>query len=149
MTDGGRYVLCSSSPLNHAKMLASLTALYGGREIVLFGNNPDMISSLESVPLYIRREGFDLWSICRCSFVLRFRSGTKHTHSHRRASLPTRNWAARGGDGSASSGGIGDPLWGCTHKLGSIGPSAELAEEKSLRACPRSEPREGLGGDEA
>lgn len=59
MADCARYVLWGSA--GHAKVLASLIALRGGKVVALFDNNPDAVSVLPGVPLYIGKEGFERW----------------------------------------------------------------------------------------
>lgn len=56
---GQRYVLWGSA--GHAKVLASLIALSGGRVIALF-DNCDVPPAIEDVPLYIGEAGFKLWA---------------------------------------------------------------------------------------
>lgn len=56
---GRRYVLWGSS--GHAKVLASLIALSGGRVIALFDNS-DVAPAIADVPLYIGEAGFKLWA---------------------------------------------------------------------------------------
>lgn len=53
------YVLWGSA--GHAKVLASLIALCGGRVVALFDSNPDAVSVLPGVSLYIGKEGFARW----------------------------------------------------------------------------------------
>lgn len=53
------YVLWGSA--GHAKVLASLIALRGGKVVALFDNSPDAVSVLPGVPLYVGREGFAGW----------------------------------------------------------------------------------------
>lgn len=60
MTESVRYVLWGSA--GHAKVLASLIALRGGRVVALFDNNPQAASVLAGVPLYIGKDGFANWS---------------------------------------------------------------------------------------
>ena len=59
MTDGLNYVLWGSA--GHAKVLASIIALRGGRVVALFDNNPDAISALAGVPLFVGKNGFARW----------------------------------------------------------------------------------------
>jgi len=42
----------------HAKVLADLIALRGGRVVVLFDNNPQAVSCLSGLPLFLRQAGF-------------------------------------------------------------------------------------------
>jgi sugar O-acyltransferase (sialic acid O-acetyltransferase NeuD family) len=53
------FVLWGSA--GHAKVLASLIALRGGRVVALFDNNTTMASALSGVPLFHGIDGFDLW----------------------------------------------------------------------------------------
>ena len=57
MTDG-RYVLWGSA--GHARVLASLIALRGGRVVATFDNSP-AAAALPGVPLYVGEEGFARW----------------------------------------------------------------------------------------
>ena len=59
MTDCVRYVLWGSA--GHAKVLASLIALRGWRVVALFDNDPQAVSALPGVPLFIGEEGFVRW----------------------------------------------------------------------------------------
>lgn len=59
MDDSARYVLWGSA--GHAKVLASLIALRGGKVVALFDNSPDAVSVLPGVPLYLGKEGFARW----------------------------------------------------------------------------------------
>ena len=59
MIEGARYVLWGSS--GHAKVLASIIALCGGKVVALFDNNPNVVSALPGVPLYIGSDGFTSW----------------------------------------------------------------------------------------
>lgn len=59
MGDSARYVLWGSA--GHAKVLASLIASSGGKVVALFDNNPDAVSVLQGVPLYVGKEGFLRW----------------------------------------------------------------------------------------
>jgi sugar O-acyltransferase (sialic acid O-acetyltransferase NeuD family) len=59
MDDSARYVLWGSA--GHAKVLASLIALRGGKVVALFDNNSDAVSVLDGVPLYVGKEGFVRW----------------------------------------------------------------------------------------
>lgn len=45
----------------HAKVLASLIALHGGRVVALFDNNYEATPVLPNVPLYIGENGFKQW----------------------------------------------------------------------------------------
>ena len=60
MADGMSYVLWGSA--GHAKVLASLIALRGGRVIALFDNNPNAKSSIEGVPLVGGHDNFVTWA---------------------------------------------------------------------------------------
>lgn len=60
MSKGVRYVLWGSA--GHAKVLASVIALCGGRVVALFDNNSQAVSVLAGVPLYIGTEGLNRWS---------------------------------------------------------------------------------------
>lgn len=59
MTEPVRYILWGSA--GHAKVLASLIALRGGRVVALFDNDPQAVSALPGVPLFIGKEGFVRW----------------------------------------------------------------------------------------
>lgn len=59
MAECARYVLWGSA--GHAKVLASLITLHGGRVVALFDNNPQAVSVLPGVPLYIGKDGFARW----------------------------------------------------------------------------------------
>lgn len=59
MAECARYVLWGSS--GHAKVLASLIALHGGKVVALFDNSPNAVSVVPGVPLYIAKEGFARW----------------------------------------------------------------------------------------
>lgn len=59
MFEGQRYVLWGSA--GHAKVLASLIALHGGRVVALFDNDPQASSILAGVPLYIGMDEFARW----------------------------------------------------------------------------------------
>jgi sugar O-acyltransferase (sialic acid O-acetyltransferase NeuD family) len=59
MDDCARYVLWGSA--GHAKVLASLIALRGGKVVALFDSNLDAVSVLPGVPLYIGKVGFVRW----------------------------------------------------------------------------------------
>lgn len=59
MIEGQRYVLWGSA--GHAKVLASLIALRGGRVVALFDNDPQASSILAGVPLYIGKDEFARW----------------------------------------------------------------------------------------
>lgn len=59
MVECARYVLWGSA--GHAKVLAGLIALRGGRVVVLFDNNPQATSVLAGVPLYIGKDEFARW----------------------------------------------------------------------------------------
>jgi len=53
------YVIWGSA--GHAKVLAELIALLGGRVVALFDNDLNAKSALEGTPLYIGQEGFFRW----------------------------------------------------------------------------------------
>lgn len=57
--DHVRYVLWGSA--GHAKVLAGIIAMRGGRVIALFDNNDRVESVLPGVPLYYGAEGFSRW----------------------------------------------------------------------------------------
>lgn len=57
--DGRRYVLWGSA--GHAKVLASLISLTGGRVIALF-DNCEVPTAIEGVPLYLGETGFARWA---------------------------------------------------------------------------------------
>jgi sugar O-acyltransferase (sialic acid O-acetyltransferase NeuD family) len=59
MTENLRYVLWGSA--GHAKVLASIIALRGGRVVALFDNSPQAASVLEGVSLYIGKDEFARW----------------------------------------------------------------------------------------
>lgn len=59
MAECARYVLWGSA--GHAKVLSSLIALRGGKVVALFDNNPNAVSVLPGVPLYIGKDGFTRW----------------------------------------------------------------------------------------
>lgn len=59
MLECARYVLWGSS--GHAKVLASLIALRGGKVVALFDNNPNTVSVVPGVPLYIGNGNFTRW----------------------------------------------------------------------------------------
>ena len=59
MAECARYVLWGSA--GHAKVLASLIALRGGKVVALFDNNPNAVSVLPGVPLHIGKDGFTRW----------------------------------------------------------------------------------------
>ncbi len=59
MLECARYVLWGSS--GHAKVLASLIALRGGKVVALFDNNPNAVSVVPGVPLYIGKDSFTRW----------------------------------------------------------------------------------------
>lgn len=54
-----RYVLWGSA--GHAKVLSSLIGELGGRVVALFDNNPQAVSALPGVPLYIGEVGLRAW----------------------------------------------------------------------------------------
>lgn len=60
MGEGPRYVLWGSG--GHAKVLANLIAIHGGKVVALFDNNPDAASVLAGVPLHIGKTGFISWA---------------------------------------------------------------------------------------
>lgn len=53
------YVLWGSA--GHAKVLASMISLSGGRVVAIFDNNPQAVSSLPGIPLFIGLDGFVQW----------------------------------------------------------------------------------------
>lgn len=59
MTECVRYILWGSA--GHAKVLASLIALRGGRVVALFDNDPQAASVLPGVPLFVGEEGLARW----------------------------------------------------------------------------------------
>ncbi|MGR8979427.1 MAG: NeuD/PglB/VioB family sugar acetyltransferase [Gammaproteobacteria bacterium] len=59
-----RYVLWGSS--GHAKVLADIIALRGGKVIALFDNDPKAVSVIPGVPLYIGMGGFLHWREVDC-----------------------------------------------------------------------------------
>src|ERR1035441_7636069 len=59
MPEWQRFVLWGSA--GHAKVLASLIALRGGRVVALFDNDPQSTSVLAGVPLIIGEEAFVRW----------------------------------------------------------------------------------------
>ena len=59
MTESIRYVLWGSA--GHARVLASIIALHGGRVAALFDNSPQAASVLAGVPLYHGRDEFTRW----------------------------------------------------------------------------------------
>ncbi len=66
MTESKRYVLWGSA--GHAKVLASIIKNYKCEIAALFDNNPNALSSLNDVPLFIGKEGFLTW-LGGCSSV--------------------------------------------------------------------------------
>lgn len=54
------YVIWGSA--GHAKVLASLIYLKGGRIVALFDNNPNVSPALKDIPLYIGVEGLKSWT---------------------------------------------------------------------------------------
>lgn len=54
-----RFVLWGSA--GHAKVLADLIALRGGRVVALFDNSPEAASCLSGVPVYVGRSGLQQW----------------------------------------------------------------------------------------
>jgi sugar O-acyltransferase (sialic acid O-acetyltransferase NeuD family) len=59
MAEQRRYVLWGSA--GHAKVLAEIIALAGGRVIALFDNAPQAVSALPGVPLFTGEAGFMHW----------------------------------------------------------------------------------------
>jgi sugar O-acyltransferase (sialic acid O-acetyltransferase NeuD family) len=59
MTDCTRYVLWGSA--GHAKVLAEIIALRGGRVLALFDNR-EVASCLPGIPFYLGEAGFSLWA---------------------------------------------------------------------------------------
>jgi sugar O-acyltransferase (sialic acid O-acetyltransferase NeuD family) len=59
MADVPRYILWGSA--GHAKVLAALITLRGGKVVALFDNNPGVGTALDGVPLYIGEEGLARW----------------------------------------------------------------------------------------
>jgi sugar O-acyltransferase (sialic acid O-acetyltransferase NeuD family) len=59
MTDNAPYILWGSA--GHAKVLAGMIALQGGRVVALFDNNPQAVSALPGVPLFIGKDHFLRW----------------------------------------------------------------------------------------
>ena len=59
MSESARYALWGSA--GHAKVLAGIVALRGGRVVALFDNNPKAVSVLAGVPLYIGKDGLARW----------------------------------------------------------------------------------------
>lgn len=59
MDEAPRYAIWGSA--GHAKVLASLIAMRGGRVIALFDNR-EVPSALPGVPLFIGKEGFERWA---------------------------------------------------------------------------------------
>lgn len=59
MAESTNYILWGSA--GHAKVLASLIGLRGGRVVALFDNNPQATSALAGVPLHVGKEGFLRW----------------------------------------------------------------------------------------
>lgn len=49
----------------HAKVVADLIDLLGGRVLALFDNNPQAESALPSVPIFYRRQGLEKWAATR------------------------------------------------------------------------------------
>ena len=54
-----RYVLWGST--GHAKVLNALIKLQGARVVALFDNNPEAVTAIDGVPLFIGKEGFFKW----------------------------------------------------------------------------------------
>ncbi|HSV54805.1 MAG TPA: acetyltransferase [Burkholderiaceae bacterium] len=59
MAEPAAYVLWGSA--GHAKVLASALALVGAKVVALFDNNPNGVSALPGVPLYLGEQGFEAW----------------------------------------------------------------------------------------
>jgi sugar O-acyltransferase (sialic acid O-acetyltransferase NeuD family) len=59
MLEQKKFVLWGSA--GHAKVLASLITLRGGKVVALFDNNPNSTSSLVGVPLFIGEDAFVHW----------------------------------------------------------------------------------------
>ncbi|MDP1526750.1 MAG: acetyltransferase [Rhodocyclaceae bacterium] len=59
MSDFTRYVLWGSA--GHAKVLAEIIALHGGRVVALFDNN-QVPSALADVPIFLGEAGFGRWA---------------------------------------------------------------------------------------
>jgi sugar O-acyltransferase (sialic acid O-acetyltransferase NeuD family) len=59
MFNDARFVLWGSA--GHAKILAALVALLGGRVVALFDNEPKATSILPGVPLHVGLQGFLRW----------------------------------------------------------------------------------------
>jgi sugar O-acyltransferase (sialic acid O-acetyltransferase NeuD family) len=59
MLESKEFVLWGNA--GHAKVLASLITLRGGRVVALFDNDPQSRSVLTGVPLFIGEEGFVRW----------------------------------------------------------------------------------------
>lgn len=59
MNEPANYIIWGSS--GHAKVLASLISLCGGKVVALFDNNQNAVSVLLGVPLYIGKDGFRRW----------------------------------------------------------------------------------------
>ena len=53
------YILWGST--GHAKVLADIIGWNGGRVVALFDNDPEVVSSLEGVPLFRGTCGFQQW----------------------------------------------------------------------------------------
>jgi len=59
MDKGSQYILWGSA--GHAKVLAEMVAFAGGRVITLFDNDPNAVSVVQGVPLFVGPEGFANW----------------------------------------------------------------------------------------
>ena len=59
MTESRSYILWGSA--GHAKVLADIIALRGGKVVALFDNNPEACAVLPHVPLFIGQKGFQEW----------------------------------------------------------------------------------------
>lgn len=60
MAEISRFVLWGSA--GHAKVLADIIRLEGGRVVALFDNDPCAHPALPEVPLYIGKRGFSTWA---------------------------------------------------------------------------------------
>jgi sugar O-acyltransferase (sialic acid O-acetyltransferase NeuD family) len=68
MAEPAAYVLWGSA--GHAKVLAAALALSGARVVALFDNNPQAVSVLPGVPLYLGEPGFEAWWAARPASLL-------------------------------------------------------------------------------
>ena len=59
MTESRSYILWGSA--GHAKVLADIITLRGGKVVALFDNNPEASAVLPHVPLFIGQKGFQEW----------------------------------------------------------------------------------------